>query len=221
MPPPVRRLFYAAGSADYHGDSNLGPLEGVKEDLVRMAELFTNEFAYERRPPAPLLNHGAESVRRSLVSQDDEPFTASDTVVVYYAGHGEHRGDRHYLMCSDSERGKPTSTALPTEDLVRIFTERNARRLLLIVDTCHAAQGAADSVREVAQQVAINMGRQNEKFNGRMISFSVISAARKYQLADDSAFRIALEEAIKSGECGGSSPGSCRWKRSSRLSARN
>lgn len=200
---PIRRLFYAAGAADYYLDRRLGPLEGVEEDLVRMTELFTSEFSYEPRPPVPLLNNRAEVVRRSLVSQADEPFTESDTVVVYYAGHGEHIRDRHYLMCPDSDRAKPTSTALPTEDLVRIFTERNVRRLLLIVDTCYAARGAADSIREVAQQVAVNMGRQNETFNGKMISFSVISAARRYQRADDSAFRIALEEAIKSGECGG------------------
>ncbi|MFE2889581.1 caspase family protein [Streptomyces sp. NPDC059272] len=203
MTSPIRRLFYAAGAADYHLDRNLGPLEGVKEDLVRMTALFAAELTYEPRPQVPLLNSRAEAVRRSLVSQDDEPFTESDTVVVYYAGHGEHIGDRHYLMCPDSDRARPTSTALPTEDLVRIFTERKVRRLLLIVDTCYAARGAADSVREVAQQVAVNMGRQKETFSGKMISFSVISAARKYQTADESAFRIALEETIKSGECGG------------------
>ncbi|MFD4597660.1 caspase family protein [Streptomyces sp. NPDC058464] len=203
MTHDVRRLFYALGAANYHADRQLAPLAGVEEDLIRMTELFTREFAYEPRPSEPFLDRAAEEVRTHLVSPGDEPFTEADTVVVYYAGHGEHIGDRHYLMCPDSRRGKPTSTALPTEDLVRIFTERNVRRLLLVVDTCYAARGAADAIREVAHQVALNMGRQNEAFNGRLVSFSIISAARKYQRAADSAFRTALESAIESGECGG------------------
>ncbi|WP_217544173.1 caspase family protein [Streptomyces sp. GbtcB6] len=203
MTQAVRRLFYALGAADYHADQKLAPLMGVEEDLIRMTELFTREFGYEPRPPEPFLDRTAEEVRTHLVSPGDEPFSEADTVVVYYAGHGEHMGDRHYLMCPDSRRTRPTSTALPTEDLVRIFTERNARRLLLIVDTCYAARGATDAIREVAHQVALDMGRQNEAFNGRLVSFSIISAARKYQRAADSAFRTALESAIESGECGG------------------
>ncbi|MGW5654494.1 caspase family protein [Streptomyces humi] len=199
----MRRLFYALGAGNYHVDGRLGPLGGVEADLARMTELFTGQLGYVRRPATPFLDRTAREVRTDLVAQDDEPFTVDDTLVVYYTGHGEHIRDRHYLMCPDSDRAKPTSTALPTEDLVRIFTERNARRLLLIVDTCQAAGGAADAIRQVAHQVAVGMGRQNDAFNARMVSFSVISAARRYQVAGDSAFRTALESAIRSGECGG------------------
>ncbi|MEU9408078.1 caspase family protein [Streptomyces sp. NPDC048281] len=198
-----RRLFYALGAGDYRADRNLVPLAGVKADLDRMTALFTNRFAYEPRPPEPFLDRTADDVRMHLVAAVDEPFAEDDTVVVYCAGHGEHIGDRHYLMCPDSRRRKPTSTALPTEDLVRIFTERNARRLLLIVDTCYSARGAGDAIRQVAHQVALDMAGQNEAFTGRLVSFSVISAARRYQRAADSAFRIAFESAIGSGECGG------------------
>jgi WD40 repeat protein len=78
-----------------------------------------------------------------------------DVLVFYFAGHGltEDR-DRHYLLCSDSRQDDTAATALPTEDIVRILARTGLRNLLLILDTCYAGAGAADSAQVVLRGIA-------------------------------------------------------------------
>jgi hypothetical protein len=194
-------LFFAAGSADYeHGE--LCELGGVAGDLERVQELFTRTLGYGGAPA--LLNESAGTLRSTLGGDPDTCFYADDTVVVYYTGHGDDMNGRHYLLCVDSDPDRPAATALSTEDLVRLMHERGARRLLLIIDTCCAAIGGAESVSEAARSVALELGQRPQLYVGRgLTAFSVISAARDYERAVDCRFSQALVQAVSSEACGG------------------
>ncbi|MHA5047761.1 caspase family protein [Streptomyces sp. SD15] len=197
MTRPGRRRFFAAGAAEYDDPEYL-PLAGVVTDLSRMNALFEQQLSYELAEE--LDARTAETLRKGLAGEPGRTFRPEDTVVVYYSGHGTNANSRHYLVCEESARERPTATALATEDLVRILAERGARRLLLLIDTCWAGAGAGQAARsaamEMAQRLEIYADRQ-------LVAFSVISAARDYQRAYDCAFSEALAETVHGKACGG------------------
>lgn len=68
------------------------------------------------------------------------------TILVYYSGHGwtEDRGEgqRSYLIGHDTNPEQIADTALPAEDFVAGLRSIQSRRLLVLLDTCHAANMA-------------------------------------------------------------------------------
>ncbi len=68
---------------------------------------------------------------------------ADDTVLIFYAGHGEYGDDGYYLTTHDTQfaqrkvvRGSGVSAA----ELIARLRAIPARRLLLIVNACHAGE---------------------------------------------------------------------------------
>jgi uncharacterized caspase-like protein len=75
--------------------------------------------------------------------------TASDpeaTAVVCYSGHGwlDPANARYYLIPHDAKPHNISGSALPGEDFTDALREVKARRLLVVIDSCHA-QGMATS----------------------------------------------------------------------------
>ena len=71
---------------------------------------------------------------------------AEATAVVFYSGHGwlDHANGRYYLIPHDVKPHNIPDSALPAEDFTAALGEVKARRLLAIIDSCHA-QGMATS----------------------------------------------------------------------------
>ena len=63
------------------------------------------------------------------------------TIVVYYSGHGwlDESSGRYYLIPHDVEPFGIASSALSAQDYTAALRQITARRLLVIVDSCHAA----------------------------------------------------------------------------------
>ncbi|MET9834589.1 hypothetical protein ABZ078_36065 [Streptomyces sp. NPDC006385] len=109
-------------------------------------------------------------------------------VVVYFAGHGLVQDrDRHYLLCWDSHEDDPATTALATEDLVRILCRGDLRHLLLILDTCAAGAGSAEAAGVALQSIAYRHGGA-----GASSGLWFLASARRKDIAEDGAFATAL-----------------------------
>lgn len=113
--------------------------------------------------------------------------TAEDTVVLYFAGHGEKNAERHYLLCFDSALTLWT-TALATEDLARPLVASEVGHLLFILDTCFAGGGGGD-ITKLAVELT---GTQREPADRW-----ALTAARGRELALDNAFVDALTHTLR------------------------
>ncbi|MEU5854881.1 caspase family protein [Nocardiopsis dassonvillei] len=188
-----RRFFLAVGVSRYQHLSREEQLTGVGEDVLAVRNLFTG-FGYESVLEG-IGDYGSandirEKIRRWVA---DVELGEEDVVVLYFAGHGYAPDrDRHYLCCWDTREDTPASTALATEDLVRILCEGRLRRLLLILDTCAAGAGASDAAGIALNTLAYRL-------TGGDVSTSVcfLSSARAKDLAQDGAFAPALREAVE------------------------
>ncbi|WP_078877002.1 caspase family protein [Streptomyces sp. 150FB] len=187
-----RRFFIALGSGRYRYLSEDEQLHFVPTDVRATRELFTC-FGYE--PVLPGLGNydGAEQVRQKLSHwSEDTALTSDDVVVVYFAGHGSvEERDRHYLLCWDSRDGDLATTALATEDLVRILCRGNLRHLLLILDTCAGSAGGAEASAIALRTIAY----RNADADSTGLWF--LASARRKDVAEDGAFVAALTEAVE------------------------
>jgi uncharacterized caspase-like protein len=80
------------------------------------------------------------------------------TAVVYYSGHGwlDQASGRYFLIQHDVEPFDVAGSALTAEEFTAALREVQARRLLVVIDSCHA-QGMASS-KQAAQPMKLPPG---------------------------------------------------------------
>ncbi|AQU67120.1 caspase family protein [Streptomyces niveus] len=186
-----RRYFIALGSGRYRHLPEDEQLLSVSKDVRATASLFAS-FGYEPVLPGLGEYDGAEQIRQKLSHwSEDTNLTSDDVVVVYFAGHGSvAERDRHYLLCWDSRDEDLATTALATEDLVRILCRGSLRHLLLILDTCAAGAGGAEASAVALRTIAY----RNAHADSTGLWF--LASARRKDIAEDGAFVAALSEAV-------------------------
>jgi WD40 repeat protein len=188
-----RRFFIGLGVGRYCHLPAHEQLGKVPADVRAMRELFDG-FGYQAVLPGLGEYDGAEQIRQKLRHwSTDVALAKDDVVVVYFAGHGFVQDrDRHYLLCWDSrdDEDAPT-TALATEDLVRILCRGELRHLLLVLDTCAAGAGSAEASALALQSIAYRHGGA-----GTSTGLWFLAAARRKDVAEDGRFVSALRTAV-------------------------
>jgi Caspase domain len=165
------RFLIAAGTSHYDRLPEDAQLPSVEQDLRSIGDLFCDGLHYENALPDLKVNPKKEVFRQTLrdwIRNKDR--NESDVVVIYYSGHGDIEGDRHYLLTTDSDPEDLLDTAVPTEDLARRIANSSVRLVLLLIDTCYAGSGSGD-IAKVVSGIRGLFSREN-------VGFFVIAAAR-------------------------------------------
>ncbi|MER5182011.1 caspase family protein [Streptomyces sp. NPDC002896] len=183
-----RRFLIALGVGEYQ-DPEIENLPGVRRDVEEMRELLTGHMGYEPALSEVSENPLGDLDRRVEAWEKSVRLDQRDVVVLYFAGHGVSRADRHYLLCADSRADRPR-TALASEDLCRPLLDSGLGHLLVILDTCYAGAGAT------------NMATLAHEFDSKsraLASRWLVAAARGKELAAENAFVPALLPILKKG----------------------
>src|SRR5580692_6629169 len=137
--PPPRRFLIATGVTVDLPQSG-GRLEA---SVGQMAEMFQRTFGYERVTTLDL-NPTAEQMRKEL-RHFALKCGPEDVVTLYHTGHALEVGGKHRLWMGDT--GDDPYATLPTEELAeRLLGESQVSNLLLIIDTCEAGEGGAETL---------------------------------------------------------------------------
>lgn len=189
MPDSVwRRYLVAAGTSAY---STHPRLVGVARDVKEIARFFAAEGYQEELLDLrhdPVSTEYKSELARWLSDPDER--RDNDVIVVYYSGHGDTSGSRHFLLTADSGNAS-VETAVPTDFFMEALTDRpRTRRLLLILDTCKSGQGALNLAEAAARWAPIQW------LDGEDEGVWVIAASRPIEEAEDGAFAEALVQAV-------------------------
>jgi hypothetical protein len=182
------RFLIAIGSPESPG-MGLQSLSKVKTDVERMTEFFTSPNQNYQRVLADEISLGAEASRIKHALEkwfSDDSRREDDCVVIYFAGHGEQRGNfgQHYLFTSDSDPKRLTSTAIETGELPKLFFAGEGQRpqsVLLILDTCYGGEGGGKAAAALAAV-------RRDGLNGMGAGFYVLASAGPNDTAGDGAF---------------------------------
>ncbi|ALO13233.1 Putative WD repeat-containing protein [Streptomyces venezuelae] len=188
-----RRFLLTVGVRHYQ-DETISDLTGVTADVEKVRGLF-RPMGYETVMPSLSTDPTADEVRRGI----DRWTTAAelgprDVVLLYFAGHGVHSVDRHYLLFSDTERGLWDGTALASEDFGRPLVRSAVGHLLIVLDTCFAGAGTAD-ITSLAASLARTRSPEPA---GRWL----MAAARGKERATENAFVSALTHVLAHPKAG-------------------
>jgi WD40 repeat protein len=113
------------------------------ESVSRMSRLFETTLGYER-VTALGLNPTAQRMRDELRAFAKR-CTPTDIVVLYHTGHADNVAGRHRLWMGDT--ADPVADALPTAELTELLLAGTPlANLLLILDTCFAAEGGMEAL---------------------------------------------------------------------------
>ena len=78
-----------------------------------------------------------------------------DTVIIYFAGHGavesepnipDGDGLEKYLLPFDAEPDSLYSSALPMDEIQKLFRRIQAERVIFIIDSCYSGAGGGRSI---------------------------------------------------------------------------
>jgi uncharacterized caspase-like protein len=87
-----------------------------------------------------------------------------DTVWIYYAGHAAAQGDTVYWVTHDADVDDLFATALTRDRIAEVLTALPARRVLMLLDCCHAA---ATAVQKNPVRAALTRDDVFGRFAGR------------------------------------------------------
>ncbi|MEU9746176.1 caspase family protein [Streptomyces niveus] len=190
--PAPRRYVIAAGTRHY---TRLPELPEAHADVQRIADLFTS-MGYERVLTDVSHDPRADDFEDALADWcAGAELTADDTVVLYYAGHGDLPDAGNYrLACAGTVENRPRSWLAP-HNLEAALGASPVRNVLFVIDACNAAAGAGDIASAAASFAAVRP-RSADGGAGTW----VMSSARHRDLADDGAFAAELASVCKVGD---------------------
>lgn len=118
-------------------------LPTVKADVQAVHDVLVHPERCAYRADNVRLLMGADSTRANIMAALDwlREKTAADpnaTAVLYYSGHGAVDGGNYYLIPYDVDYGTIYSDAIPAEEFNGRVSATHARRMLVVLDCCHA-----------------------------------------------------------------------------------
>lgn len=153
MPTEVsqRRLFIATGvTTDLETSA-----DRLVESVSRMSRVFESKLGYERATSLHL-NPTAQTMRAQLRAFAKE-CTPTDIVVLYHTGHADNVRGEHRLWMGDT--ADPVD-ALPTAEITeRLLAGTPLASLLLILDTCFAAEGGMQALEAAHRAIEGSTGK--------------------------------------------------------------
>jgi uncharacterized caspase-like protein len=171
------------------GESNYKPLSlavTVKDTQAIYAALIDPELcAYpDDKEHIRVLNNG-EATRSAIIDgltwlKEKAQADREATVLVYYSGHGwvDKTDNRYYLLQHDVKPSKLAASALSAEAFTDALREIQSERLLVVIDSCHAA-GMATSKDADAVQADAELLEEFEDFERTSPSKGVIDAIKQ------------------------------------------
>ncbi|GGU76066.1 hypothetical protein GCM10010260_05300 [Streptomyces filipinensis] len=139
LPDPRRSHAVLVGVHDYR---HLTPLPGVASGVDRLADLLRDPTVWGLPGDNVTVLRGRVSADRILEAVRDAGEATTDTLLVYFAGHGlrELRGRELYLALADADMDHLTIGTLPYAELLGMVMheESPVRRPMVFLDCCYS-----------------------------------------------------------------------------------
>ena len=101
-----------------------------------------------------------DAIRRELDSLAARA-QPSDTVLIFFSGHGARLGDESALVPVDCDMHRAAQTTLLEQEFSAVLARIKAERLVVLIDACHA--GAAASFKNIG--ATLDLGFNEKSLN--------------------------------------------------------
>jgi hypothetical protein len=149
LPQIQRKIAVLFGVNDY-ADRKIPHLENAVPDVEAVSRIFAEKLGYEVRV---VRNPKKADIFRTLNELSTE-VNASDSIVVYYAGHGLEleKNGAGYWIPSDAPVNDP-SRWISNGDISKVLAGIRARQVAVISDSCYSGAFAREGTASVGHDV--------------------------------------------------------------------
>jgi len=130
---------------------NIRPLRFAVQDAKEIRKLLITEFGFPKGNVRILIDKEATltNIKNDLY-EIAHMANEEDRILVYFAGHGEtrtlkNRVEKGYLIPTDGNLDKISSTCLPMTEIKDIANETVAKHILFLMDACFSGLAAVDT----------------------------------------------------------------------------
>jgi hypothetical protein len=140
-PDPQKSSCVLIGVSDY---AKLPRLRAVEQNILQLEEALTDPTIWGI--PADRVHtvgypQAAAAIREAISAAAGE---ASDTLLVYYAGHGLYDKDDKLLLALPEATGNNKSGTIPWNELAELIRHANSSRRIVWLDCCYAGLALPD-----------------------------------------------------------------------------
>lgn len=134
----MRRTLLAIGCDEYD-DDYYKPLLGAENDAVSIYNILTSESFGGFDPDSSILLRSPtyaqvnEALSKTIFSEEE-----LTSLSVFYAGHGQVKDGRYFMICQDSAPDRLTVSALHIGELFALISEARITHTNLVVDACQS-----------------------------------------------------------------------------------
>ncbi len=146
--PQIQRKIAVLIGVDSYLDARIPQLANAGKDARAVASTLAQSLGYET---VVLENPGKATIFRAL-NQLAAQVGPNDSVVVYYAGHGERveKTGLGYWQPADADASRP-ETWISNADIDRMLRQLPAQQLAMVSDSCYSGSlVSGDRIRGVA-----------------------------------------------------------------------
>lgn len=140
-PDPQKSSCVLIGVSDY---SPLPRLQAVKQNVLQLEKALKDPAIWgipgDRVHTVPY-PHRAAAIQEAIAAAASE---ATDTLLVYYAGHGLYDKDDKLLLALPEATGEDTRETIPWKKLAELIRNANCNRRVVWLDCCYAGLGVPD-----------------------------------------------------------------------------
>ena len=139
--PQIERKVALVIGVDVYQDARIPPLSNAVNDARSVARLFETALGYETVVLANATRPDVVSAMNQLALE----LSPADSVIVYYAGHGQlvEATGLGYWQLADSDASQP-QTWLSNADINRLVAQIGASQVALISDSCYSGSLVSD-----------------------------------------------------------------------------
>lgn len=194
-----RRYALVVGIDEYDDDS-IASLQGAVRDARAIHDLLVDpevggfDRVWVLENEQATLSAIKTHLDRHMRAAADQ---ISDTVVVYFAGHGYS----NYILAHDTHRDSLFATALPMADIAYVFDLLPSNKMLVLLDTCFSGQAGGRTIphSEAVDPRQIASGLGTMAGHGRLIIAAAGAAEIALEDADGGVFTRCLIDGVTSG----------------------
>ncbi|MCY1141538.1 caspase family protein [Actinoplanes sp. Pm04-4] len=194
------RLFIGVATTRYPAHPTAEDRPELAAGLRAMRDLFVDDLGYTEVP-----GFGADLTMEQLRTRlgavlTDPRRSAEDVITFYYTGHGVVEEDEFALLFPETTENI-WHTGLPGSQLATwLLRGTIVRRMLIVLDTCHAGAGGIHLVEESLKKLRRQRAAQQSR------DTAVVWGARPRQKAESLAFTKSFIQAVHHPASGGAEP---------------
>ena len=142
--PQIERKIAVVIGTDVYADKAIPRLDNAVKDAKAIASLLQDSLGYETL----LLENATKASVVAALNRVAIDAGTHDSVVVYYAGHGEliESINEGYWQLADSDSQKP-GTWMSNADISRLVSRIGASQVALISDSCYSGSLVDERIR--------------------------------------------------------------------------